>query len=80
MQAEDTQLNNGHASWFFDAVGEVSQFGSRLLRNFFKVILTGAIFTAAVTVAGYFGSSGGPVWRTPALCFAAVFLCGILTV
>jgi hypothetical protein len=80
MQSEATKPVTAQSSWFFEALGEVSQFGGRLLRNFFKVGLTGAIFTAAITVAVYFGSSGGPAWRTPVLCFAAVFLCGILTI
>jgi len=77
---QSVQGDRPQTSWFLEALGEISAFTARLLRNFFMVVSVGALFTIAVLVAVYMGTAGGPTWRTPALLSTVIVLCGIITV
>jgi hypothetical protein len=76
---QSVQEKTPESSWFFDALGEIGDFAGRLLRNFFKVLLTGALFTLAVLAAVYIGTTGGPGWRTPTILSTIFLLCGAVT-
>ena len=68
------------SSWFFEAIGEIGDFGSRLFRNFVKVSLFVLGLGLALTFAVYLGIRGMASWRMIAACSATVFMCGGLLV
>ena len=54
---QSVQESNSGSSLFFDALGEIGDFAGRLLRNFFKVVAVGTLFTIAVLTAVYIDSA-----------------------
>ena len=76
---QSVQESNSGSSLFFDALGEIGDFAGRLLRNFFKVVAVGTLFTIAVLTAVYIGTAGGPGWRTPTILSTVLVLCGAVT-